>query len=339
MPNATWSACIDTLCDQLVEYYVFPDVAEQIVAVLRQRLADGSYDAIAGDEDFAAAVTKDLQSFNDDKHLRLLYSIDPIPEGDPGPVFDEAVYRVEVELSCSGIASVQRLDGNVGYLDLRVMHNAPNAGHAAVAAMTLLAHTDVLLVDLRRNGGGDPGIVALYCSYLFDDRTHLNDLYWRVGDHTSHWWTLPYVPGPKFGGTKPVYVLTSEDTFSGAEEFCYNLATRGRATIIGERTGGGAHPGGRYRVGTHLKSAVPSGRAINPVTGTNWEGTGVKPDIGVPAAEAFDAAYRLALDHVLTLGSDGPRREVAEEAAEARAALGSSAALGGSGQQLEGAAG
>jgi C-terminal processing protease CtpA/Prc len=310
------------LCGQLTTYYVFPDVAEQIVAVLRRRLADGGYDQVADDEEFAVAVTADLQSVNGDRHLRLLYSIDPIPEGDEGPVFDEDAYRVEVELDAGGIAAVARLDGNVGYLDIRALHDAAHAGHAAVAAMNLLAHTDVLLIDLRHNGGGDPGIIALYCSYLFDDHTHLNDLYWRDGDRTSQWWTLPYVPGPTFGGTKPIYVLTSEATFSGAEEFSYNLKTRGRATIVGERTGGGAHPGDRYRVDTHLGSAVPSGRAINPVTGTNWEGTGVEPDIELPADEAFDAAYRLALDHVLTLGSDGPRREVAEEAATARAALG-----------------
>jgi C-terminal processing protease CtpA/Prc len=322
VPAARWSACVEALCAHVAEHYVYPDVGEQVVAVLRQRLADGGYDTIAGDQEFAAAVTADLQSVNGDKHLRLLYSHEPIPECE-GQVFDEAAYRAEVELSAGGIAAVQRLDGNVGYLDLRALYGAAYAGHTAVAAMTLLAHTDVLLVDLRRNGGGDPGMVALYCSYLFDDEIHLNDLYWRGdgdGDgSTRQWWTLPYVPGPKFGGTKPVYVLTSADTFSGAEELAYNLATRGRATLVGERTRGGAHPGGRYRIGAHLKAAVPSGRAINPVTGSNWEGTGVQPDIELPAAEAFDAAYRLALEHVLALGSDGARREVAEEA---RAALG-----------------
>jgi C-terminal processing protease CtpA/Prc len=233
-----------------------------------------------------------------------MFSHDAIPEHDER-VFDEDTYRAEVRLQVGGIATVQRLDGNVGYLDVRAMHDAGHAGQAAIAAMTLLAHTDVLLIDLRRNGGGDPGMVALYCSYLFDDTTHLNDLYWRDDDSTRQWWTLPYVPGPRFGGTKPVYVLTSGDTFSGAEELAYDL-TRGRATLIGERTRGGAHPGGRYRVATHLKAAVPSGRAINPVTGTNWEGTGVEPDLELPATDAFDAAYRLALDHVLTFGSDGP---------------------------------
>lgn len=330
MPNARWSTCIDRLSAQVAEYYVFPDVAERVVGVLRQRLADGGYESIVTDEEFAEAVTRDLQSVNGDKHLRLTYSVDPIPEQDKAEYFDEAAYRAEVELSAGAIASVRRLDGNVGYLDLRGMAGAEYAGHLAVAAMNLVAHTDALLIDVRRNGGGDPGMIALYCSYLFDEPTHLNDLCWRPTGSTQHYWTLPYVPGPKFGGTKPIYVLTSASTFSGAEEFCYNLKTRGRATLVGERTRGGAHPGSSYRVDTHLKAAVPSGRAVNPVTGTNWEGTGVEPDIELPADRAFDAAYGLALDHVLSLGASGVRREVAEEAGKARAAPG---------QQLEVAAG
>ena len=318
MPTRDWSTCIDTLCSQVVRHYVFPDVAERVVAVLRERHAGGHYDEIDGDEEFAAAVTADLQSVNGDKHLRLLYSVDPIGEQDDDELFDEAAYRAEVELANGGIAEVRRLDGNVGYLDLRLMHAAAYAGQAVVAAMTLVAHTDALIVDVRRNGGGDPFTVALYCSFLFDEPTHLNDLYSRPNDSTYHSWTQQYLPGPRFGGTKPVFVLTSSYTFSGAEEFAYNLKTRGRAVLIGERTRGGAHPGSRYRVDTHLKSAVPSGRAINPVTGTNWEGVGVEPDVELPADDAFAAAYGRAIDHVLTLGSDGPRRAVAEEAGKAR---------------------
>lgn len=316
MPPRDWSTCVDTLCAQVVSLYVFPDVAEQVVAVLRKRQDEGAYEAIEGDEEFAAAVTADLQSVNGDKHLRLLYSVDPIAEDD-ADAFDEELYRAEVELGNGGVAEVRRLDGNVGYLDLRVMHDATVAGPAVHAAMTLVAHTDALIVDLRRNGGGDPFTVALYCSFLFDEPTHLNDLYSRPTDSTFHSWTQRYLPGPKFGGTKPVFVLTSAYTFSGAEEFAYNLKTRNRATIVGERTRGGAHPGARHRVDTHLKAAVPTGRAINPVTGTNWEGVGVEPDVELPADEAFDAAYGRALDHVLTLDATGPRREVHAEASEA----------------------
>lgn len=308
---------IDALISQLTDYYVFPDVARQVCDVLRNRLAEGDYQGLAADEAFAAAVTTDLQSVNGDKHLRLLHSVDEVAD----EVFDPLIDRQESELAGHGFAKVERLPGNVGLLDIRLLYTAEVSGGAAVAAMNLVATTDVLVIDLRRNGGGDPATVALLCSYLFDKSVHLNDLYFRPDDSTTQYWTQPFVVGPKFGGTKPVYVLTSSYTFSGAEELSYNLQQLKRATLVGETTRGGAHPGGRYRVGPHLKSSVPSGRAINPVSGTNWEGVGVQPDIALPADEAFDAAYRLALEHVLTLGSTGVRRTLAAEATAALATL------------------
>ncbi len=316
MPTPDRSAQIETLCGYVTEHYVFPDVAEQVVAVLRKQAAGGRYADLAGDEAFAAAVTEDLQAVNGDKHLRLLYSVDPVPETEE---FDLDRYRTEVELNAGGFTRVERLPGNVGYLDNRGLYAAQLAGPAATAALSLVAHTDALIIDLRRCPGGDPAQVALICSYLFEDPTHLNDIYSRTTGETTQYWTLPYVPGEKFGGEKPIWVLTSGFTFSGAEELAYNLQTRGRATIVGERTRGGAHPGGRHRVDVHLNAAVPSGRAINPVTGTNWEGTGVTPDIELPADAAYHRAYRLALEHVLTLDATGPRRGIADEAREALA--------------------
>jgi len=307
---------IDLLCSQLASYYVFPDVAEDIAKALRARLTEGAYSDV-DDEAFAALVTADLQSVNGDKHLRLLHSVDEIPETEQESAWDPAAYRVEAELDAFGITKVERLKGNVGLLNLRLLHDADVATPAVIAAMNLIAHTDALIIDLRTNGGGDPNTVALICSYLFDERVHLNDIYNRPDDTTEQYWTLPHVPGPRFGGTKPIYVLTSARTFSGAEELSYNLQQNKRATLIGETTRGGAHPGDRYRVGPHLKSSIPNGRAINPISGTNWEGVGVVPHIEAPADEAFDLAYRLALEHILTLGSDGPRRTIAEAAAEA----------------------
>ncbi|MEV7968456.1 S41 family peptidase [Sphaerisporangium sp. NPDC088356] len=317
MPARDWSAQIKTLCDHLVENYVFPDVAQRACEVLRSRLE--AYAEIDDDETFAAEVTKDLQSINGDKHLRLLYSVDPIPEEGDLDSFDEAAYREEAALNGYGFARVERLAGNIGYLDTRQLFAAEVAGPFAVAAMNLVAATDVLIIDVRKNVGGDPHMIALICGYLFDKPTHLNNLYWRAEDSTGQFWSHPFVPGPRFGGSKPIYVLTSGTTFSGAEELAYDLQTRQRAVVIGERTRGGAHQGGRYRVDAHLKAGVPSGRAINPVTGTNWEGVGIIPDVETPAESAFEKAYELALGHVLSLGGDGVRRKVAQEAREALA--------------------
>ena len=169
------------------------------------------------------------------------------------------------------------------------------AGETATAAMSFVANTDALIIDLRENGGGSPDMVALVCSYLFGAHpVHLNDLYFRPENSTHQWWTLPYVPGQRYEN-KPVYVLTSKRTFSAAEEFTYNLKSLKRATIVGETTGGGAHPGGPRRINEHFTMFLPSGRAINPVTKTNWEGTGVAPDVSVSAEKALNTAYLAAL--------------------------------------------
>ena len=138
-------------------------------------------------------------------------------------------------------------------------------------------------------------MVALISSYLFAERTHLNDLWTRKGDVTDQYWTLQYVPGKRLDG-KPAFVLTSKETFSGGEEFTYNLKTLKRATIIGETTGGGAHPVEGHRITDHFGIGVPFARAFNPVTHTKWEGTGVEPDVKVPAADALASAQKLAAE-------------------------------------------
>ena len=156
-----------------------------------------------------------------------------------------------------------------------------------------------MIIDLRNCRGGDPDTVAFISSYLFgEEPIHLNSLYWREEDITQHYWTLPHVPGRRFSD-KPVYVLIGKDTFSGGEEFAYNIKTLRRATLVGEATGGGAHPGSAYRLHPHFEVFIPNGRAINPITGTNWEGTGVTPDVPAPQEQAFEVAYAMALKSII----------------------------------------
>jgi C-terminal processing protease CtpA/Prc len=170
--------------------------------------------------------------------------------------------------------------------------------------MNFLADTDALIVDLRKNGGGDPAMVALLCSYFFGvESVHLNDIYFRPDDSTQQYWTSPFVPGRKYTD-KDVYVLTSGYTFSGAEDFANNLKTLKRATIVGETTGGGANPGGMERLHDHFAIFVPSGRAINPITKSNWDGTGVEPDVKVSAELALQKAHAIALEKLMGSGSD-----------------------------------
>lgn len=179
------------------------------------------------------------------------------------------------------------------HLKLRCFADAGAAGATAIAAMNFLGGSDALIFDLRANGGGTPSMISSCSSYLFEP-THLNSFYIRKEDETKQFWTQAYVPGPRLAKV-PVFVLTSSRTFSGAEEFSYNLKNTKRGTIVGETTGGGAHPVRGYKVeGYDVTVAVPFGRAINPISGTNWEGKGVEPDIAVPADQALDVAYAKA---------------------------------------------
>ena len=187
------------------------------------------------------------------------------------------------------------LPGNIGYLRFDAFLPTPVAGRAAVAAMGFLSGADAIIFDLRNNGGGSPTMIQLLSSYLFDEPTHLNDIYFRDGDRRNQFWTLPWIEGARRPDV-PVYVLTSARTFSAAEEFTNNLKVLKRATIVGETTGGGANPGRTYDVGRRFETVVSTGRSINPTTGTNWEGIGVEPDVKVPAAEALLTAQAAALD-------------------------------------------
>jgi C-terminal processing protease CtpA/Prc len=163
----------------------------------------------------------------------------------------------------------------------------------AIAAMNVLADSVTLIIDLRDTRGGAPGMVALICSYLFGEPTHLDDIYDREAHTTEHTSTWTYVPGKRFIDT-PVFVLVSKKTFSAAEELSYDLKALKRATLIGETTGGGAHLVGPRRLDDHFFIEVPFGRFINPVTGTDWEGTGVAPDVEASAADALAEALRRA---------------------------------------------
>jgi hypothetical protein len=291
------SEVLDGLLKQLNDHYIFPDKARELEKTIRARQDKKEYDSIASARTFAETLTKHLQEVSHDKHLRVLFSHDPLPKPREPSAEERQKMRTQMGKRNFGFEKVERLEGNIGYLDLRGFLEAETAGETAAAAMTFLANTDALIIDLRQNGGGSPGMVALLCSYFFDGRPrHLNSLAWRKpdGEEVQQWWTLPYVPGKKYVG-KDVYVLTSKRTFSAAEEFTYNLQTQKRATIVGETTGGGAHPGGPHPINDHFAVWVPSGRAVNPVTKTNWEGTGIKPDIDVPADQALKTAHLTAL--------------------------------------------
>jgi len=274
---------IDAAIPLITANYVFPDIAEKVVDVLRRN----DYDHLADVDEFAAAVTADLQSVNGDKHLRLLHE-------EPKP---------RAESDHHGFDRVEILDGNIGYLENTRLRDVDTHGDLAAAAMTLIAGTDALIIDLRRCRGGDPAMVVFLCGYLFDEPVHVNNIYRRAEDRTDQFWTPAYVPGRKFGGKKPIWVLTSSFTFSGGEELAYDLQQAGRAVIVGETTRGGAHPTGWHEIAEHLYVTVPEARSINPRSGTNWEAVGVAPDLAVPADQALDHAVELARNFLADQGN------------------------------------
>lgn len=275
------------------EFYVFPEAGAKMSAALRMRQQRGEYQAINDGDVLAYTLTDDLFAVGDDKHLKVRFSAETVPPDPTRPLYTDSKVRQQLLADNCGFERVEHLRPNIGYLKLNAFAHPAVCAPTAIAAMNFLAHSDVLIFDLRDNHGGRGEMAALIASYLFDQPTRLSDLYSREGNATTQTWTLPYVPGEKVIG-KPVYLLTSRATFSVAEEFSYDLKNLGRATLIGESTGGGAHTVAPRRLDDHFFMELPSGRFINPITKTDWEGVGVEPDIKVPAADALDAGLKRA---------------------------------------------
>jgi Peptidase family S41/N-terminal domain of Peptidase_S41 in eukaryotic IRBP len=298
---------LQALSTKLRANYVFPDVAAGIVAALPARAQ--AYASAVSATELVDMLSKDLRNLGNDKHFRVFY--DPrFHEDDSANSIPTAQHmerqRAEAASLGFGIEKLQRLPGNVALLELRGFGPPELVGAAYAAAVTLLDGSDALILDLRRNGGGSPDSVALWMSHFFPqgDQRHLNDIYTRSTDKTQQYWTLPSVT-PRYA--KPVYVLTSARTFSGGEECAYDFQTQKRAVLVGQTTGGGANAGDRFSLGHGIVVNIPTARAINPITHTNWEHVGVKPDIEAPAAQAQQVAY-VAILRMLSSQAEGPEK-------------------------------
>jgi hypothetical protein len=308
---ATRRRVIQSLLKTLNDGYVFPEVAKKMEADIRARVGRKEYDRIVSAEEFARKLSEDLQAVSRDKHLIVHHSPTRIPErassGEMSAEEKESRRRSSTRMN-HGFERVDRMEGNIGFINLREFADPGLGAETLAAAMNFVANTDALIIDLRDNMGGPPAMVALVCSYFFGSRpVHLNSLYWREGNRTEEFWTRPAVHGRRYE-SKDVFLLTSRHTFSAAEEFAYNLKHLKRATIVGETTGGAAHHGEARRLGDHFILYLPLARAINPITKTNWEGTGVKPDVEVPREQALKTAYLMALSRAMEREADADRR-------------------------------
>jgi Peptidase family S41/N-terminal domain of Peptidase_S41 in eukaryotic IRBP len=288
---------IDGIKADLTEYYVDAGVAAKMNDALDAHAKAGDYNSITDGNTFAEKLTDDLRAISHDGHLRVNFTPFKMPPPHEPTPDDQARMREQMLGDNCAFDKVEILPGNIGYIKFDAFMNADICGPTVAAAMAFVAHTDALIFDLRENGGGEPAMVSLIASYLFDEPTHLNDLYNRHENSTTQFWTSAWVPGDRMPKI-PVFVLTAHRTFSGGEEFTYDLKTQKRATIVGETTGGGAHPVSGHPVADYFMIGVPFATAINPITKTSWEGTGVEPDVKVPAADALTTAEKLAADKI-----------------------------------------
>jgi hypothetical protein len=286
------SEIISNAARLIEQRYVDPEHAKRIAGEFRE--TESRWAGLADPKLFADAVTRWLRETSGDGHLGLSYSEKALPEesgeGSFSAAENEKYYGAQLN---HGIEKIERLPGNIILIDLRVFPPAAMAGDVFAAAMTVVAQGDALIIDLRKNGGGAE-TANLITGYVLDGGKALSGGYDRPSDTLSASTSPSWVPGRRFGSNKPLYILTSRKTFSAAEAVAYDLQALKRAVIVGEVTGGGAHPFEYRRVHPHFAVDLPEGRSINPITGSNWQDVGVKPDVPVPADQALEKAYALA---------------------------------------------
>ncbi|MDQ1557601.1 MAG: hypothetical protein QOD32_661 [Pyrinomonadaceae bacterium] len=315
---ATRTQVIEDTLRNLREAYVYPEVATRMEQAVRERASKKEYEGITSARQLAQTLTEHLQAVSRDKHLRVNYRAAVLGEGDipgariirrvPGggdgggssspaggaPVVRRVPGGASEASGNLGLEKVETLEGNLGYMDFSMFDPSEEANAKVSEAMNRLADTDALIIDLRRCRGGARNTITLLMSYFFDKSVHLSDAYDRITNRTDESWSHAEVPGKRYA-QKDVYILTSNFTFSAAEDVSYTLKNLKRAVIVGETTGGGAHPVRGRRLNDHFFVMVPFARYISPVTKTNWEGFGVEPDVKVPAAHALKVAQLAAL--------------------------------------------
>lgn len=293
MDNSSKTQILSDLKTEISKQYVLEEKVPEILAALESLSSPDTLSKFSTEKEFSETIDKKLSHF--DKHFSLEWT-DPKKVDDSQP---SESYWDQLDRKNSGFNKVEILKGNVGYIDFWGFDRVNDKSEQRVAnVMSFVSDTDAIIFDLRNNGGGSPRMVQLLSGYLFNKRTQLSSIYWRHSDETDEFWTFRKVKGKKLPQV-PVYILTSNDTFSAAEAFAYDLQSLKRATIVGEATGGGAHPMRFIDFGDGFIAGIPYGKAINPITKTNWEWVGVIPNIVSPKENAFEIAYRAALDKLL----------------------------------------
>jgi retinol-binding protein 3 len=307
------SQVISEVLQQLRSKYVFPEVALSMERSVQRHVANGDYATITSSRKFAERLQSDLRAVSRDQHLEVSYSHDPIPVQDANQqekIDPERQARIRYKggLVNYWFKNADVLPGNLGYLRFDGFFPLEDDGRdTADAAMAFIQHTSALIIDLRANRGGDPAVGAVLMSYLFDKPVHFGDFLSRPDGAKTENWVSPHTTGARYAGD--VYILVSADTISAAEGFAYDLQSVRRAAVIGERTAGAAHPAFDFRVGEHFTLTIPTTRSVNAVTGADWEGTGVIPNIAVSKDVALQTAQVTALEKLVKEQPDYPFME------------------------------
>lgn len=303
---------LNSLAQALESRYVLPDMAKTLAAAVRAKHKAHAYEKVLTAPELARVLTNDLLSVAHDKHLRVTFSSIPMRPSPAGSVSPQMLDELRKENGA--IPKVEILEGNVGYMRVNGVPPVEAARSAVAAAFAFLHNTDALIIDDRGNGGGDPNTVAVYVSYLSVGKPFVvNTFHWREDNRVDEFKTTE-LGELSYGVKKPVFVLTSPMTFSGGEELAYDLQALKRAVIVGEVTGGGAHPVTPVMIGHQFEVAMPAGQGVNPITGTDWERVGVLPDVPVAATAALGRAHALALDRLVSMTSDPVARAEIEGA-------------------------
>lgn len=313
---------VASIASEIRDRYFSVARGDAIADALEAEAAAGKYDALTDPRDLASALSNRLRP--EDAHFNVVWSSEPMPAPPPGagpprlppgaagvppapppsaPSPDDDPQR----LINYGFTRIENLPGNIGLIEMRGFSNIDwgndndRARRAADAALALVSGADAVIFDLRNNGGGSPGMVGyLVSAFTPPDANIYNVFHNRQGTRDEK--PGAFYPRPRLD--VPVYVLISGRTGSAAEAFPYTLQAAKRATIVGEASGGAANPGGIAPIPGGFRIFISGGSPINPVTGRNWEGTGVVPDIAVAAADALQTAQVDALKAIIAADNE-----------------------------------
>ncbi|WP_027670208.1 S41 family peptidase [Rheinheimera baltica] len=302
---------INKLKHEISEQYVLEEQIPAILSSLETLSSAETLQQAFSHQDFADVIDIKLKKF--DKHFSFSWQA----KKEAATKQPLESYWDRLERKNSGFNKVEILTGNVGYIDFWGFDKVNDDSTSRVAkVMAMVSEVNAIIFDVRNNGGGHPEMSQLLSSYLFKNRTHLNSIYWRYSDQVDEFWTFRKVKGKKIADI-PIFILTSSKTFSAAEDFAYSLQSLKRAVIVGEVTAGGAHPMRFIDLSNGFIAGIPYGKAINPVTKTNWEWVGVQPDLVTSAQSAFDLAYYTALNTLIkTESSVAAKHEIEKKIEE-----------------------